>query len=152
MIEKAKLNDLEEVYELICILEQKQLNKAHFDKVFQEGIQNEDVEYLVYRKDEKILGFLSFSIHHYLHHDNDTGEIVELVVMPEHRGLRIGEKLLQAIEDIARERKLEQIELSTSTYRKKPITSMKSMGISKIIIIIQRILNSLIMNLVTISI
>ena len=60
MIEKAKLNDLEEVYELICILEQKQLNKAHFDKVFQEGIQNEDVEYLVYRKDEKILGFLSF--------------------------------------------------------------------------------------------
>ena len=42
MIEKAKLNDLEEVYELICILEQKQLNKAHFDKVFQEGIQNED--------------------------------------------------------------------------------------------------------------
>ena len=119
MIEKAKLNDLEEVYELICILEQKQLNKAHFDKVFLEGIQNEDVENLVYRKDEKILGFLSFSIHHFLHHDDDTGEIVELVVMPEHRGLRIGEKLLQAIEDIARERKLEQIELSTSTYRKK---------------------------------
>ena len=56
MIEKAKLNDLEEVYELICILEQKQLNKAHFDKVFQEGIQNKDVEYLVYRKGGRTVG------------------------------------------------------------------------------------------------
>ena len=31
-------------------------------------LKNEDIIYLVYR-DEKIEGFLSFKIHHYLHHD-----------------------------------------------------------------------------------
>lgn len=119
MVEKAKLEDLEEVYKLICELEQKQMNKEHFCKVYTSGIKDDDVEYLVYRKDGNILGFLSFSIHHFLHHDDDTGEIVELVVNPCYRGLRIGDRLIRYIEDIAKERHLEQIELSTSTYRKK---------------------------------
>ena len=74
--------------------------------------------YLVYRQD-KILGFLSFQIHRYLHHNQDTGEIVELVVLPECRGKRIGQQLLQAIEKKAIDLHLEQIELSTSTYRKQ---------------------------------
>lgn len=119
MIEKAKREDLEAVYELICILEQKEINKDHFKNVFQAGIDDKDVEYLVYRKDEEVIGFLSFVIHHYLHHDYDTGEIVELVVKPEYRSLRIGDRLIRHIEELAKERDLEQIELSTSTYRKK---------------------------------
>ncbi len=119
MIEKAKENDLEEIYALINILEQKTINKDHFIKVYYKGIESDDIEFLVYRKDGKILGFLSFYIHHYLHHDEDTGEIVELVVMPEYRGLRIGQHLIKTIEEIAKEKGLEQIELSTSTYRKK---------------------------------
>ena len=73
--------------------------------------------FLVYR-DKKIEGFLSFKIHHYLHHDHDTGEIVELVVFPEKRNLKIGKQLIEKIEEIARNKNLEQIELSTSTYRK----------------------------------
>ena len=39
--------------------------------------------------------------------------------MPEYRGLRIGQHLIKTIEEIAKEKGLEQIELSTSTYRKK---------------------------------
>ncbi len=114
MIEYAKLEDKEEIYNLICILENKEINKEHFDCVFENSLKDEDIIYLVYR-DEKIEGFLSFKIHHYLHHNRDTGEIVELVVLPEKRSLKIGKQL---IEKIARNKKLEQIELSTSTYRK----------------------------------
>ena len=79
MIEQPKLEDKEEIYNLICILKNKSINKEHFDCVFENSLKNEDIIYLVYR-DEKIEGFLSFKIHHYLHHDHDTGEIVELVL------------------------------------------------------------------------
>ena len=79
MIEYAKLEDKEEIYNLICILENKEINKEHFDCIFENSLKDEDIIYLVYR-DKIIEGFLSFKIHHYLHHDHDTGEIVELVL------------------------------------------------------------------------
>lgn len=118
MIVKAGLEDMEDIYNLMCILENKELDKEHFVQTYQQNIQDEDVIYLVYKED-RILGFISFVIHHYLHHDRDMGEIVELVVLPECRGKRIGQQLLQAIEKKAIDLHLEQIELSTSTYRKQ---------------------------------
>ena len=101
MIENAKLEDKEEIYNLICILENKEINKEHFDCVFENSLKDEDIIFLVYR-DKKIEGFLSFKIHHYLHHDHDTGEIVEPVVLPEKRNLKIGKQLIEKIEEIAR--------------------------------------------------
>lgn len=130
MIEKAKLEDLEDIYELICILENKEINKQHFIGVFEEGIKSENIIFLVYRK-ERVLGFLSFYVHRFLHHHNDTGEIVELVVRPEYRGLRIGDRLINEIEKIANEMKLEQIELSTSTYRIKAHQFYENHGYEK---------------------
>ena len=118
MIEKARLEYCDEIYDLMCILENQKLDYDHFKQTYHQGINSNDVIYLVYRQD-KILGFLSFQIHHYLHHNQDTGEIVELVVLPECRGKRIGQQLLQAIEKKAIDLHLEQIELSTSTYRKQ---------------------------------
>ncbi len=118
MIVKAGLEDMEDIYNLMCILENKELDKEHFVQTYQQNIQDEDVIYLVYKED-RILGFISFVVHHYLHHDRDMGEIVELVVLPECRSKRIGQQLLQEIEKKAIDLHLEQIELSTSTYRKQ---------------------------------
>ena len=112
MIVKAGLEDMEDIYNLMCILENKELDKEHFVQTYQQNI------HLVYKED-RILGFISFVVHHYLHHDRDMGEIVELVVLPECRGKRIGQQLLQEIEKKAIDLHLEQIELSTSTYRKQ---------------------------------
>lgn len=131
MIEQAKLCDQEDIYQLICILEEKEINKEHFIKVYQDGLQNNNVEMLVYKKENQILGFISLYVHQYLHHSQDTGEIVELVVNPNYRGLRIGHRLIERIEDIARERHLEQIELSTSTYRKKAHQFYEAHGYQK---------------------
>lgn len=131
MIDYARIEDINEIYQLICILENKEINKEHFDNVYKEGLKDQSTIYLVYR-DEKIEGFLSFKIHHYLHHDFDTGEIVELVVLPEKRNLQIGKKLIEKIEEIARERNLEQIELSTSTYRKDAHRFYERQGYEKL--------------------
>ena len=88
MIENAKSEDKEEIYNLICILENKEINKEHFDCVFENSLKYEDIIYLVYR-DEKI-------------------------------------------EEIARNKKLEQIELSTSTYRKDAHRFYEGQGYEKL--------------------
>ena len=76
--------------------------------------------------------YVILTIHHYLHHDRDTGEIVELVVLPEKRSLKIGKQLIEKIEEIARNKKLEQIELSTSTYRKDAHRFYERQGYEKL--------------------
>ena len=133
MIEYAKLEDKEEIYNLICILENKEINKEHFDYVFENSLKDEDIIYLVYR-DEKIEGFLSFKIHHYLHHDHDTSEIVELVVFAKKkRNLKIGKQLIEKNwRDWLKEKQLEQIELSTSTYRKDAHRFYERQGYGKL--------------------
>lgn len=117
MIDYATIDDLEAVYQLICILESKSINKDHFIQTYKQGLEDKDMLYMVYKEDT-IKGFISFVVHHYLHHDQDMGEIVELVVEPKYRSQKIGEKLIGRIEEEARKLNLEQIELSTSTYRK----------------------------------
>lgn len=73
---------------MICILENKEINKEHFDCVFENSLKNEDIIYLVYR-DEKI-------------------------------------------EEIAKDKQLEQIELSTSTYRKDAHRFYERQGYEKL--------------------
>ncbi len=59
MIEKARLEDCDEIYDLMCILENQKLDYDHFKQTYHQGINSNDVIYLVYRQD-KILGFLAF--------------------------------------------------------------------------------------------
>ena len=73
---------------MICILENKEINKEHFDCVFENSLKNEDIIYLVYR-DEKI-------------------------------------------EEIAKDKQLEQIELSTSIYRKDAHRFYERQGYEKL--------------------
>ena len=131
MITLAKKEDLERIYELICILEDKQINKDHFQTVFYNSFNQQDIHFLVYKIQDKIVGFMSFYIHHYLHHHQDTGEIVELIVDPQYRSQNIGKQFLDYAINLAREYDLEQIELSTSTYRKKAHRFYEDNGYSK---------------------
>lgn len=118
MIEQATLDDLEDIYRLICVLEDHDIDRSHFIDVYQEIMNSDRWICLVYRIDGHVGGWLSLIIHRYLHHDQDTGEIVELVVDPQYRNLKIGHQLIDEIEEYARSRQLEEIELSTSNYRK----------------------------------
>lgn len=119
MIVLATMNEMEDVYQLICELEDKRIDQEHFERIYRNGLNNEDVDFYVYQKDDEIVGFISLYVHHYLHHDHDTAEIVELVVSSKYRGQKIGDQLIKHVEIIARKKQLEEIELSTSTYRKK---------------------------------
>ena len=118
MITLANESHIDDIYKLLCILENQELNWNHFKQCYLNSLNNPDIHYYIYICNNKVVGFLSFYIHHYLHHNSNTGEIVELVVNPEYRNQKIGENLLKFIENLAREKSLEEIELSTSTYSK----------------------------------
>lgn len=119
MIINAREKHLNDIYRLMCVLENKELNKTHFEKCYILGLKSEDIYYYLYQYEDKIVGYISLYVHHYMHHDCDTGEIVELVVDENCRGQKIGSQLIEYVEDKARYLGLEEIELSTSTYRKK---------------------------------
>lgn len=67
--------------------------------------------------DGQVVGLIGLHLQFHLHHANWIGEIRELVVMPQARGLRVGSQLLARAEAAAREAGAEVTELSTSTQR-----------------------------------
>lgn len=115
MIYRATLEDSNEVYQLICTLEQEVFHKDTFLKIYQENSVNH--YYYVYKIDQKCVGFISLYIKQTLHHNGKTGEIIELVVDEKYRSQHIGEQLLQHIEHLANELGLLEIELSTNMKR-----------------------------------
>ena len=118
MIQCAKKEDLEAVYRLINILENKTMNHERFKEVYLASLERKDVFYYIYISDDKIIGFISLYLKNLLHHDHLTGEIVELIVDPDYRNLKVGEKLIDHVSKKADELGLEELELCTSTWRK----------------------------------
>ena len=67
--------------------------------------------------DGQVVGLIGLHLQFHLHHANWIGEIQELIVMPQARGLTVGSQLLAWAEATAREAGAEMTELSTSTQR-----------------------------------
>lgn len=119
MIDYAIQDDEEVIYQLLCLLESKKLNRKHFNNVFSCGIENEDVYFIVYKENNLIVGFMSLYFQGYLHHDRDTAEIVEAIVHPDYRSRGIGHKMLEEAQSIAQMKEVEEIALSSSFKRKE---------------------------------
>ena len=59
-------------------------------------------------------------------------KLQNLFFLPEKRSFKIGKKLIEKIEEIAKDKQLEQIELSTSTYRKDAHRFYERQGYEKL--------------------
>lgn len=75
------------------------------------------MRYQLAELDGKIIGMIGLHMQFHLHHARWIGEIQELVVMPQARGLKVGSQLLAWAEDVARQAGAELTELSTSVKR-----------------------------------
>lgn len=117
MIEEAKKEDVEAVYRLICNLEEEVFDKIKFIEIYKQNIENPDIQYYIYRKDNHCVGFISLYSKQLLHHNGKTGEIVELIIDDEYRNQRIGEMLLTHVENVAGELGLLEIEVSSNVKR-----------------------------------
>lgn len=116
-LRRATLQDTDAVYALIAELKQTAFDRQAFCAGFAANLQDEQMRYQLALLDGQVVGLIGLHLQFHLHHANWIGEIQELVVMPQARGLRIGSQLLAWAEQEAREAGAEMTELSTSVKR-----------------------------------
>ena len=75
----ASKDDMNEVYRLICELEDCNLDKQQFEYVYVENLEDNDVDYVIAMEEnsEKIIGFISVHTQKLLHHAGKIAEIQE---------------------------------------------------------------------------
>lgn len=116
-LRRATVQDTEAVYALICELKQTQFDYPAFRAGFTANLQDARLRYQLALFEGQAIGLIGLHLQYHLHHANWIGEIQELVVMPQARGLKIGRQLLAWAEQEAREAGAEMTELSTSVKR-----------------------------------
>ncbi|EGT3575110.1 aminoalkylphosphonate N-acetyltransferase [Citrobacter amalonaticus] len=116
-IRHATAQDTDAVYALVCELKQATFDYPAFRTGFAANLKDPAIRYQLALLDGQAVGLIGLHLQYHLHHANWIGEIQELVVMPQARGLKIGSRLLTWAEQEAREAGAEMTELSTSVKR-----------------------------------
>ena len=98
---KTTINHLEAVYELVCELESKNLNKNDFSQIYRDNINNDNIYYLVAVDESGIIGFASLHIQKLLHHCGKVGEIQEIIISKNQQGTGVGTALFNRIKETA---------------------------------------------------
>lgn len=109
--------DAQAVYGLICELKQAEFDHQAFQAGYLSNLQDRNMHYHLAELDGHIVGMVGLHMQFHLHHARWIGEIQELVVLPQARGLKVGSQLLAWAENEARNVGAELTELSTSVKR-----------------------------------
>ena len=116
---KASLKDKEQIYNILSALEEVQLDKREFNKIFTTNISDSNIHYLVAVEGSLIIGFASLHIQKLLHHVGNIAELQEIYVLPSLRGQGIGAKMLAKLKSIAKQNHCKNLEVSCNITRKK---------------------------------
>ncbi|HFZ8994564.1 TPA: aminoalkylphosphonate N-acetyltransferase [Citrobacter freundii] len=116
-LRRATPDDTDAVYALICELKQAEFDHQAFSAGFAANLQDHNMRYQLALLDGQVVGMIGLHMQFHLHHANWIGEIQELVVMPQARGLKVGSRLLAWAEAEARQAGAEMTELSTNVKR-----------------------------------
>ncbi|MBN2546029.1 MAG: GNAT family N-acetyltransferase, partial [Spirochaetes bacterium] len=129
-IRDAVLNDAEDVYKLIYLLEMdsQNINKKDLLEIYEQNLNDKNIFYKVAQIDDKTVGFISLHIQKFLHHCAEVAEVAELIVHPGYRGKNIGLMLIKEAEKIAQEKKCDTIELSSNMKRERAHNFYKRNG------------------------
>ena len=79
--------DTDAVYALICELKQAEFDHQAFRVGFNANLRDPNMRYHLALLDGEVVGMIGLHLQFHLHHVNWIGEIQELVVMPQARGL-----------------------------------------------------------------
>ena len=102
-IRKALAADEEIIYRLINELEQTVFDRDLFSGVFRNNLSDTNIYYFVFEEHKIIKGLISLHIQNLLHHCGPVAEIQESCVFQEYRNQHIGNMLIQAAIDKAKE-------------------------------------------------
>lgn len=116
MIRYASIEDVEDVYKLICELEEKTLDKNIFFEYYMSNLKDDKFIYMV-EENNGVLAFGSIYLHYPLHHCAKIAEIEELCVTQTFQHQGYGSHMFHALCRCAKEKGALQIELSCNKKR-----------------------------------
>lgn len=120
-IREARPTDFESIFQFVCSLQNKQLNKNELASLYEGNLRNPDNIYLVAANQSKSIGYISCHLQTLLHHGGKVAEIQEMFVLPEYRSLGIGKLLMNEIKKKVKEMDALQLEVTTRAIREKAI-------------------------------
>ncbi|RXJ82788.1 GNAT family N-acetyltransferase [Arcobacter sp. F2176] len=118
-IRLAKINDLKDIYDLICDMESTQLDYKKFEQIFIRYLENENFYSIVAEEDDLIIACLNLRIEYQLHHVEKIAEIMELAVKKEYRSKSVGKILLDKARKISKDNNCLQMEVCCNQIREK---------------------------------
>lgn len=117
MIRFANDSDLEFIYNLICDMENTQLDYQKFEQIFKNELLDENFFCFVFEKENEVIGCLNLRLEYQLHHVDRIAEIMELAVKDDYRSCGIGRQLFSRACEIAQEQQCLQIEVCCNQLR-----------------------------------
>lgn len=117
MVRQAGPQDCEQVYRLMCILEEQTLCFERFSAIYRTQLDSERYLCLVEERDGNVIGTLNLRFEAQLHRCARNAEILEFVISPAVRGQGIGKEMFAYACRAARAAGCSQIELSSNGRR-----------------------------------
>lgn len=127
-VRRAKDQDAEVIYTLICDLENIQYQKDKFVELFVNNNTDKHIGYFVAQVAEQVVGFGSIYINQLLHHCGAVCEIQELIISREYRNQNIGKALLQELLAWADTQGALQVEVTCNNSRTEARRFYKANG------------------------
>jgi PhnO protein len=127
-IKKINEPDFNFIYESLCDLENRIMERASLEEIFTENISNTNYLYLIAKNGLENIGFITFHTQNLMHHGGVVGEIQEFYVVPGYRGKGVGRQLLNSVFEYAEENDLKGIEVQTNKRRVENVAVYQSLG------------------------
>lgn len=130
-IRPATEKDEEIVYNMICDLEDKELDRESFNNVFHTNLSQDRIQYVIAELDEEPVGMGSCHTQLLLHHACVVAEIQEMYVSPQHRSKEIGKAIVGKLIDFAKSKNALQIEVTSNNVRENAHRFYQKEGFKK---------------------
>lgn len=119
MFRNAAADDLDAVYRLMCALEERELPREDFARIYAAQLADPRMQGMVAVSDDgRPVAFINLRYEDQLHHAARVAEVLELVVDPSERSRGLGGALFDHACDQARAHGCRQIELTTNQLRR----------------------------------
>ncbi len=116
-IRNARPSDVGFIYDCICILEEKELDKMRFEQILEFNLNNPVYIYLVAEENGMPVGLLTCHAQQLLHHSNWVYEIQEMFVLPKYRSKGVGAMLIKELESRLADKDFDALEVASNVMR-----------------------------------
>ena len=128
---KATIDNLDDVYKLLCELEDEVLDKSIFAEIYKDNVNNKSIHYILAIVESNVIGFGSLHIQKLLHHCSNIAEVQEIIISKNQQGSGIGTMIFDELKRIATSSGCLQLEVCCNLSRSKSHEFYLKQGMEK---------------------